>query len=1016
MIPHSLRAGGLALLALLALPLAHAATVVQSDNTTAVSHSPSSRALRVTKSTVAGTAVSPSLRFTLAANLPAGVYTFSFRFRWLDKPDDLRSTLRGSIGDGSDFEKSVSIAGASGFWYRYQTTVTVSGTDVWTGNPEIMVKLWNNDTDAFELLVDDVSLVDSANQQVLSKLYTFEDDTVGAAPAGVTATNGTFDSMTVVALTQPDYTSTWIGNTFGGAGSYFVPRTNHVQMKVDSLAVASDGTVYTNANWDESHKLLGTYRDGADLGQLLEAGSQYSWLHPDGGAVAVNATHAFVSVRDGYVRRYLRSTKLPAGSDVAVCSQKLTGLAASATELFVSDPQNQKIKVYDAATLGYLREFAVTTPGQLTLDSSDGLWVLQQTAPPEVRRYVASTGVHSGHIVTFPSTTVPASLAWNAVSGRLLVADTGPESRVRIYNPDWLTGSPTAMSATFGNLNGLHGGTRGTYAPLKFTDFTGLGVDGTGNIYVGTSALGESGVSLESYTSAGVRLWALHNLCFVAAADMDPGSENDLHTLMHRLRVDYTQGPGTFWTPGAYTFDPSGFPHDPRNHLDTTYAGVIAVRRIQGQKFVFATNMYADWLAVYRFAPSTSGEIAIPCGLWTRKNLGTWPANQPATGEWIWSDADGDATPETGEYASTGVNAPGDTWGWSIAANGDVWQCSKTGGIRRYRMTGLVNGSPKYTYAGSDFSTYAMPVPFTQLRRVEYDSAADALYLTGYTAAYPNDGFSDPGIQEIWGKCAGRVLARYSGWLAGNTSTAAWTVDDLVFRPSTIEHKDVFIAGMAIAGDHVFLQWSKFDAVLNDHKTDAYRASDGAFVKTFQPGPTASLDDAQIDLPYGMRVARRANGEYVIMVEDDWFGKVLVYRWTPEITIDNTSTSEVTLTGAWSASASLPGYHGVDYLHDGNTAQGTKNVRFTPYLAPGTYAVYLRWTSDANRASNVPVSIIHADGTSGVTVNQRLNGGAWNPLGSYRFVSGTAGSVTVSNTGTNGYVIADAVRFVRTGD
>src|SRR5690606_22469672 len=98
-----------------------------------------------------------------------------------------------------------------------------------------------------------------------------EDDTVGSAPSGVTVTNGSFDSMTVIALTQPDYTSTWIGNTFGGAGSHFAPRANHVQMKIDSMAVASDGTVYTNTNWDESHKLLGTYRDGVDLGQLLES-------------------------------------------------------------------------------------------------------------------------------------------------------------------------------------------------------------------------------------------------------------------------------------------------------------------------------------------------------------------------------------------------------------------------------------------------------------------------------------------------------------------------------------------------------------------------------------------------------------------------------------------------------------------------------------------------------------------------------------------------------------------------
>ena len=1016
MFPTPFRAGGFTLLAILLAAAAPAATLVQSDNVTTVDHRPSAKALRVTKTTVAGTATSPSLRFSLASNLPAGTYTFSFRFRWIDKPDDLRSTLRGSNGDGSDFEKGVSIAGASGFWYRHQVTLTVAGTDVWTGNPEIMVKLWNNDTDAFELLVDDVSLVNSTNQQMLTQLFSFEADTVGSAPAGVSMYNGTFDSMTVVALTSNDYTATWIGNNWGGAGSYFIPRVNHVQMKVDSMAVGDDGTVYTNSDWDESHKLLGTYRDGLDLGQLLQATNQYTWLHPDGGAVATNATHAFISVLNGSFRRYLRSTRIPAGADVSVCTQTLTGLAASATEVFVSDPQNQKIKVYDAGTLGYLREFSVTAPTRLALDSTGGLWVLQHGVTTDVRRYATATGLPTGEIITFPATTYPTALAWNAVANRLLVADAGGESRIRIYNPTWIRGPPTAMSATFGNLNGLYGGTRGAYAPLKFTNLSGVGVDTTGNIYVATSALGETGVAIESYTAAGTPRWDLKNLCFVTTADLDPGAENDFYTLMHRMRVDYTKGYDAFWTPGGYTFDPVRFPNDPRNHLDVNYSGVIAVRRIQGQKFVFATNMYADWLAVYRFDSTAQGEIAIPCGLWAKKNLGVWPATQPASGEWIWSDADGDGTPEAGEYSSPGTaNAPGDTWGWTITASGDVWQCSKTGGIRRFLCTGLVNGAPRYSYLGTDLTTYAMPAPFTQLRRVEYDAAKDAVYLTGYTAAYPNDGFIDAGTQEIWGKCAGRVLARYSGWLAGNRTTT-WTVNDLVFRPSHVEHMDVFIAGMAIAGDYVFLQWSKFDAVLNDHKTDVYRASDGQFVKTFQPGPTASLDDAQIDMPYGMRAAQRANGEYVVTVEDDWFGKVLVYRWTPEVIIDNTSTTEAAPTGAWTASTVPTGYYGTNYVHDGNIGKGSSSVRFTPYLNPGTYQVYLRWTADPNRASNAPVTIVHATGTATTTVDQRSGGGAWNSVGSFRFDVGTAGYVTIGNAGTTGYVVADAVRFVRTGD
>ena len=129
------------------------------------------------------------------------------------------------------------------------------------------------------------------------------------------------------------------------------------------------------------------------------------------------------------------------------------------------------------------------------------------------------------------------------------------------------------------------------------------------------------------------------------------------------------------------------------------------------------------------------------------------------------------------------------------------------------------------------------------------------------------------------------------------------------------------------------------------------------------------------------------------------------------IVIDNTDTTRVTLTGSWSTSATTPGYYGANYLHDGNTGSG-KSVRYTPNLAAGDYEVFVRWTANINRADNVPVDVVHAGGTSNFSINQELNNGVWVSLGTFTFNSGTGGSVLISNTGANGYVIADAVRFV----
>jgi hypothetical protein len=132
--------------------------------------------------------------------------------------------------------------------------------------------------------------------------------------------------------------------------------------------------------------------------------------------------------------------------------------------------------------------------------------------------------------------------------------------------------------------------------------------------------------------------------------------------------------------------------------------------------------------------------------------------------------------------------------------------------------------------------------------------------------------------------------------------------------------------------------------------------------------------------------------------------------------VDDASSSGVTITGAWTSSTATGGYYGRDYLHDGDTGEGTKSVRFSPTLPKaGIYEVDLHWTADANRASNVPVDINYWGGTTTVTVNEQQNGGLWVPLGAFNFTTGSTGNVLIRTTGANGYVIADAVRFIYRG-
>ncbi len=103
------------------------------------------------------------------------------------------------------------------------------------------------------------------------------------------------------------------------------------------------------------------------------------------------------------------------------------------------------------------------------------------------------------------------------------------------------------------------------------------------------------------------------------------------------------------------------------------------------------------------------------------------------------------------------------------------------------------------------------------------------------------------------------------------------------------------------------------------------------------------------------------------------------------------------------------------YLHDGDADKGTKTMTYTPDLpTDGSYDVYLRWTQNKNRATNVPVKIVTANGKQSVTVNQREKGG-WVKIITAQFKAGATSSLTISNTGTDGHVIADAARWVPAG-
>jgi len=127
--------------------------------------------------------------------------------------------------------------------------------------------------------------------------------------------------------------------------------------------------------------------------------------------------------------------------------------------------------------------------------------------------------------------------------------------------------------------------------------------------------------------------------------------------------------------------------------------------------------------------------------------------------------------------------------------------------------------------------------------------------------------------------------------------------------------------------------------------------------------------------------------------------------------------SKAVVEGTWKASTFELDFVGTHYIHDDRTGKGAKSVRWE-FQVPesGRYEVRLSYTDSSSRDDAIPVTIEGAGDPLIVRMNQKLpppHPGGFAALGVYRFTAGEESAVTISNKGTTGHVIADAVQLVR---
>ena len=420
------------------------------------------------------------------------------------------------------------------------------------------------------------------------------------------------------------YTTSWVGNTFGGG-----PRW--VQNAAESMQVLPDGTLVVGSFWDEGGREVGLYKDGDVVGQLPDTHMRAGF------AVAANDRFFFYAHTCGLenqpeakagealnakpicyfgVSRYSRDGKhAPFSGGKTRFKNMLAfreapdnhaliprGVAANDSALFVADTAFDTIKVIDPETMERIGEFPAPRPGRLAIDADGNLWVICE-GEKRVASYSAD-GRLLLKALPLPAGSVPSGLGFDH-GGRLLVCDNGPRQQVHAFD---IKQTPPKLAESLGEEGGMYAGPEpGKAGAWRFAGPTGAGCDAAGNLYVSCN-VPRGGTVLRTFSPRRGLLWELLGLEFVDVADADPASDGrDVFTADERYRFDPDAPPGKDWRWEAHTLDPHRYPHDLRLRFPGLQCGT-SVRTLGGERYLCQRGMWQGLLGLYRI----DGDLAVP--------------------------------------------------------------------------------------------------------------------------------------------------------------------------------------------------------------------------------------------------------------------------------------------------------------------------------------------------------------------------------------------------------------------
>lgn len=706
-----------------------------------------------------------------------------------------------------------------------------------------------------------------------------------------------------------DYTTSWIGNSFGGNDPNPPTQTlYHVPIDMNAIYVSRDGRVFTNTGWDEGGRPVSIFKDGRLVSPLNSLSNSPNYRNGGGGAIAVDDKYIYAAQSTGprpsgdpnpldggqgvfiFNKDDLTNTDLLfSGSSTLYQEMTIYGMALHKGRLYVTENDQNLVEVFDTTTRALVSSFSINNPVRIAVDCDGGMWISHQDPTPlpatpagnvfdiNGQMGLATVDHYDSSGKWINSITLPdggqVSALWIDQWGALLVGDTGPDQNIKIYAN--ILNKPFLFS-TFGEKGGDYAGpVRGRVGPKRFRGITGIGTDGWGNIYVSESGFGLDkgvghGVVLQSYSFWGGLNWSVEGLEFVSMGSADPRSETDVYDAYHHFKMDYDERPGYEAKYVADTYDRFRYPQDVRV---TNIMSTGRIVYIHDKKFLVVGNQGGVLMEMYRFEEGS--EIAIPCvafdyGSFQNGNYQDF-AVEPIDGEFIWRDLNGDGQMTLDEFIEPPNNAHRDGGFFSVDSNGDVWQVNYQAENPPYESSIHLR---RFAFQG--FDSFGAPIyDFDHLKI--YDALVDLPDVDRIANAVFEPHLTEGGTLFVAGGSTSQgsfnKVVRYDNWDKGNRK--ARFVANIPFDPDP--NNPWSPNSFTIAGDFFFVDFWQ------PHYNLVFSAKTGVYVGRFVPGKNVggAPNAGNTDEWQANAANRRHNGEYLLFQEEDYQGKILMYRWTP---------------------------------------------------------------------------------------------------------------------------------------